>query len=167
MKNLIPRFIVEKSKENKFSGNFKATTMFIDISGFTAMTQNLMNNGKEGAEILSEIINEIYTPSIKSVYDNNGFITTFAGDAFTSVFPYKDSKPIFAIHAANKIQEIFKKIGKQNTKFGEFDLSIKIGLSYGTVNWGIVKSNKQNSYYFKDKAIDNCAVCGHNAKKVK
>ncbi|MBC8383894.1 MAG: hypothetical protein H8E57_00075 [Candidatus Cloacimonetes bacterium] len=52
MKNLIPKFILEKYKENKFSGNFKATTIFIDISGFTAMTQGLMKNGKEGAEIL-------------------------------------------------------------------------------------------------------------------
>jgi len=77
VKNLIPSYILVKSKENKFKGQFKATTMFIDISGFTAMTQELMKNGKEGAEILSEIINDIYTPSIKAVYDYNGFITTF------------------------------------------------------------------------------------------
>nr|MBC8384228.1 AAA family ATPase [Candidatus Cloacimonadota bacterium] len=165
MKNLIPQFILEKNKENKFSGNFKATTMFIDISGFSAMTQELMKNGKEGAEILSEIINKIYTPAIKAVYDHNGFITTFAGDAFTSVFPYKDSKPIFVLNAAQKIQEIFNKIGKQKTKFGEFDLSVKIGLSYGTVNWGIIQGDKLKSYYFRGKAIDNCANSEHNAKK--
>ena len=165
MKNLIPRFILEKNKENKFSGSFKATTMFIDISGFTAMTQTLMKNGKEGAEVLSDIINEIYTPSIKAVYDNNGFITTFAGDAFTSVFPYIDSKPILAFNTASKIQDIFQKIGKQKTKFGEFDLSVKIGLSYGTVSWGILQGESLNSYYFKGKAIDNCAVSEHNAEK--
>ena len=159
MRNLIPKFIIEKFDENKFSGNFTAATMFIDISGFTKMTQDLMKNGKEGAEILSDIINEIYTPSIKSVYDYNGFITTFAGDAFTSVFPYKDSKPIFAVNAAHKIQEIFNKIGKQNTKFGKFELSVKIGLSYGNVSWGIIRSDKQNSYFFKGEAIDNCAKC--------
>jgi tetratricopeptide (TPR) repeat protein/class 3 adenylate cyclase len=165
MKNLIPRFILEKYKENKFSGNFKATTMFIDISGFTAMTQNLMKNGKEGAEILSNIINEIYTPSIKAVYDNNGFISTFAGDAFTSIFPYKDSNPIFALCAAQQIQKTFNKIGKQKTKFGEFDLLVKIGLSYGKVDWGIIKSDKLNTYYFKGNAIDNCAECEQNATK--
>jgi len=165
MKNLIPIFILEKFKENKVSGNFKAITMFIDISGFTAMTQTLMKNGKEGAEILSEIINIIYTPSIKTVYDHNGFITTFAGDAFTSIFPYKDSKPIFAVNAVQQIKEIFGEIGKQKTKFGEYDLSIKIGLSYGNVNWGIIKSDKLNSYYFKGEAIDNCARSEQNTAK--
>ncbi|MCD4818106.1 MAG: tetratricopeptide repeat protein [Candidatus Cloacimonetes bacterium] len=165
MKTLIPKFILEKSQDNKLNGNFQATTMFIDISGFTAMTQDLMKNGKEGAEILSEIINEIYTPSIKAVYDKYGFISTFAGDAFTSIFPYRDCKPIFALNAAQHIQEIFSRIGKQKTKFGVFDLSIKIGLSYGTVNWGIIQSDKLKSYYFKGNAIDNCAECEQNAKK--
>jgi len=165
VKNLIPSYILVKSKENKFKGQFKATTMFIDISGFTAMTQELMKNGKEGAEILSEIINDIYTPSIKAVYDYNGFITTFAGDAFTSVFPYIDSKPVIAIQAANQVQEIFQKIGKQKTKFSEFDLSVKIGLSYGTVNWGIIRSKSLNSYFFRGKAIDACAKSEHNAER--
>jgi len=165
MKTLIPSFILEKNKENKFSGKFKATTMFIDISGFTAMTQDLMKNGKEGAEVLSDIINKIYTPSIKAVHDHYGFISTFAGDAFTSVFPYKDSKPIYALNVAKQIQEIFSKIGKQKTKFGTFELSIKIGLSYGTVNWGIIRSDNLKTYFFKGYTIDNCTECEHNADK--
>ena len=34
--------------------------MFIDISGFTQMTETLMRGGDEGAEILSNILNEIW-----------------------------------------------------------------------------------------------------------
>jgi len=48
MHNLIPSFIAEKNKDEKFSGSLRVATMFIDISGFTAMTQSLMVNGKEG-----------------------------------------------------------------------------------------------------------------------
>ncbi|MCD4818269.1 MAG: hypothetical protein K8S23_06225, partial [Candidatus Cloacimonetes bacterium] len=62
MKNLTPKFILKKFKENQFNGTFKAATMFLDISGFTAMTQTLMKNGKEGAEILTEMINQVFTP---------------------------------------------------------------------------------------------------------
>jgi len=165
MENLIPDFILEKFNDRKFLGNFKASSMFIDISGFTSMTEELMRFGKEGAEILSDIINIIYTPAINAVYKNSGFISTFAGDAFTSIFPYKDSYSIFTLNAAKEIQETFKKIGKQKTKFGKFDISVKIGLSYGTVNWGIIKSDELNAYFFKGEAIDNCAECEQNANE--
>ncbi len=45
MKNLVPRFILDKYSKNLLSGKFKAYTMFIDISGFTPMTQDLMSHG--------------------------------------------------------------------------------------------------------------------------
>jgi hypothetical protein len=61
MHNLIPSFILEKHQQGKSHGSFKAATMFIDISGFTSMTQELMKNGKEGAEvhIKLESINQV------------------------------------------------------------------------------------------------------------
>ncbi len=162
MKNLIPRFILEKNKENKFSGNFKASTMFIDISGFTAMTQTLMKNGKEGAEILTEVINKVFTPSIDAIYNNNGFVSIFAGDAFTSIFPIKKVDVQNALSSAIIINNIFEETGLQKTKFGNFQLSVKIGLSFGNVEWKIIRNEKQNSYYFKGEAIDNCSHSEHN-----
>ena len=56
MKRLVPAFILNQQKKSVFEGQFEAASMFIDISGFTAMTQTLMKNGKEGAEILTSII---------------------------------------------------------------------------------------------------------------
>jgi hypothetical protein len=42
-------------KEN-YEGNFDALlTMFVDMSGFTSMTQALMKHGHEGAEILASV----------------------------------------------------------------------------------------------------------------
>jgi len=157
MKNLVPALILDNYNNGNLHGTQKAVTMFIDISGFTAMTHSLMKNDKEGAEILTEIINRIFTPSIDRIYQNNGFISTFAGDAFTSIFPIDKSSPDNAVNSAIEIQNIFKKIGKQNTKFGTYDLKVKIGLSIGKVEWRIVTSNKKNSYYFRGEAIDNAA----------
>jgi len=157
MKNLIPALILDNFTNGKLHGTLKAVTMFIDISGFTAMTHSLMENDKEGAEILTEIINRIFTPSIDKIYQNNGFVSTFAGDAFTSIFPIDTSSPDNAVNSAIEIQNVFKEIGKQNTKFGTYDLKVKIGLSIGEVEWRIVTSKKKNSYYFRGKAIDNAA----------
>ena len=50
MTNLIPDFILENYVQNSTDGNFEAFTMFVDVSGFTEMTQSLVNKGKEGAE---------------------------------------------------------------------------------------------------------------------
>ena len=109
MKNLVPEFILENFQRKKSHGTLSAVTMFIDISGFTAMTQSLMKNDKEGAEILTDIINKIFTPSIDKIYQNNGFVSTFAGDAFTSIFPIDRNSPDNAVFSAIEIQNIFKK----------------------------------------------------------
>jgi class 3 adenylate cyclase len=164
MKNLVPEFILGNFQKKKLHGTLSAITMFIDISGFTAMTQSLMKNDKEGAEILTEIINKIFTPSIDKIYQNNGFVSTFAGDAFTSIFPIDRSSPDNAVFSATEIQKIFKKIGKQNTKFGTFDLHVKIGISIGEVEWRIITSNKKKSYYFRGKVINNAAHCESRCK---
>jgi len=163
--NLIPKFILEKHAESKSHGSFKATTLFIDISGFTPMTQELMMNGKEGAEVVNNILNNIFEPVIDAVYDRGGFISTFAGDAFTAIFP--DTKhPLDSCHAATAIRQIFKDIGKQETRFGVFELSVKIGLSFGRINWGIVGYQKHKTYFFRGPAIDNCAKAEHKCDKM-
>jgi len=161
-KNLIPQFILEKYNKNILSGSFRAAVMFIDISGFTAMTQRLMKNGKEGAEILTSVINNVFTPSIDAIYDYDGFISTFAGDAFTAVFPKK--LPL-ALSSAAKINQIFSDIGIQKTKFGDFELSVKIGLSAGTVNWGIIKADNLNTYFMRGMTIDAAAESEHHCEK--
>jgi len=156
MKKLLPDFISDKFVMGKEKGNFKAGVMFIDISGFTSMTENLMHNGKEGAEILSDLINTIFSPAITEIYDKGGFISTFAGDAFTAIFQYKISNPVNILISAQKIRKIFSESEIQHTKFGEFDLSVKIGLSYGDVQWGIIKSAEYNTYFFKGNTLRKC-----------
>ena len=162
MRNLIPHFIASKFKEKKFHGFCDATIMFIDISGFTAMTQSLMQNGKEGAEILTEIINRIFTPSIETIRLSQGFISTFAGDAFTAIFPTAEAEIDSALIAAVEIQTLFKKLKKQETKFGAFELQVRIGLSFGSVEWKILQSEDIFSYYFRGEAIKRAAESEHH-----
>ncbi len=164
MKNFIPNFIAEQASNNIPSGTFAASAMFIDISGFTSMTQSLMGHGKEGAEVLSNIINNIFTPSIKAIYDNGGFVSTFAGDAFTAIFEIE--KADHALKAAFEINKLFVDAGKINTKFGEFELAVKIGLSHGVIEFGIIDAEVQKAYYFRGEAVDNCAKSEHLAEKM-
>ncbi|MCD4818189.1 MAG: adenylate/guanylate cyclase domain-containing protein [Candidatus Cloacimonetes bacterium] len=133
MRKLIPNFIAKNFLEDKKQGQFQAGVMFIDISGFTSMTEKLMTNGKEGAEILSDLINKVFSPAIKEIYNYGGFVSTFAGDAFTAIFRFKNASLENILNSSIQIRDIFQKIEMQSTKFGDFELSVKIGLSFGNV----------------------------------
>ncbi len=154
MKNLLPHFVEERFKKKQFHGQFQGYTMFVDLSGFTPLTETLMREGSRGAEELSLILNEIFAPLVSQVYSRDGFIPYFAGDAFTAIFPNKSRKvtPKTVLEAALGVSELFK---KRDFIFRGFKIGVKIGISYGFVEWGII-GRKYKSYYFRGNAIHTC-----------
>jgi len=151
--NLIPQIIGDNYQNRKMSGVLSAATMFLDIKGFTAMTQSLMVNGKEGAEVLNDILKTVFEPVIAAVYNRGGFISGFEGDAFLAVFP-DASGPLDACHTAKAVIRLFEEMGQQKTRFGSFALSVKIGLGFGRIDWQIVGSAKRLTWYFYSRGID-------------
>ncbi|MBD3286930.1 hypothetical protein GF359_09820, partial [candidate division WOR-3 bacterium] len=152
MRNVIPRFIHERYEKGIFEGSFDSATMFVDISGFTSITETLMKKGTEGAERLSSMLNGVFNPTIYEVYRRDGFITGFSGDAFTAVYPGKD--PLKPLSSALAIQEKFTR-NRPDSK--QDNLTVKIGLSYGHVQWGIVTSGQNTAYYFRGEPVSGCA----------
>ncbi len=165
MRNLIPHFIQDQFRMNKTNGSFRAFTMFVDLRGFTPLTQSFMREGTAGAEQLSVILNKIFAPMVSLVYNKKGFIPYFAGDAFTAIFPIENAivTPKSFLHTAQQMRDLFAKGGWRKTQFGDFQIGIKIGLSFGEVEWGIV-GDTYKSYFFRGPAIDNCAECEHHAE---
>jgi tetratricopeptide (TPR) repeat protein/class 3 adenylate cyclase len=162
VKNLLPQFIQTQYLDGKTNGRFKAYAMFIDLSGFTPLTETLMLQGNRGAEELSVILNEIFEPLVSLVYAKGGFIPYFAGDAFTAIFPQDDTGYVRKdfLEAAQLVRNNFR---ERESRFGDFTIGLKIGLSYGEVEWGIVgKSFK--SYYFRGAPIDSCGECQLKAR---
>jgi len=161
MRQLIPFFIERHYREGTFHGELKAAAMFVDVSGFTSMTEKLMQQGKVGAEYIGDILNTTFSPVIEAVYRYGGFVTGFAGDAFTAMFP--ESNITSPLAAATEIQRIFKSNPSHETPFGSFAVSAKIGLSYGTVLWGIPGTDYHRTFFFRGEAIDGCAAAEHHA----
>ncbi|MFC1849537.1 tetratricopeptide repeat protein [candidate division CSSED10-310 bacterium] len=180
MKNIIPQFIQEHYNANNQGGVFQACTMFVDISGFTQTTEALIRSGQEeGAEILSEIMRFYFTPAVNSVYGHRGFITGFAGDSFTAVFIFGEADQValrnsrryrlscakHVLKTAHEINLFFADHPLYYSKYGDFEFGVKIGMAIGEVQWGIVGSDEFKTYYFKGKAIDECAFAEHQAEK--
>jgi class 3 adenylate cyclase/tetratricopeptide (TPR) repeat protein len=166
LRNLIPHFIQQKFKAGSEHGNFEAFTLFIDLSGFTSLTETLMKQGKEGAEQLSFHLNSIFEPLVNLVYCEGGFIPYFAGDSFTAIFPKSSDQdtPEVLIKTAELLRDFFQKNGIRKTRFGDFNFGIKIGLGEGDVEWGIV-GNEKKAFYFRGEAINAAAQSQYNAEE--
>ncbi|MGB0839072.1 MAG: tetratricopeptide repeat protein [Chitinophagales bacterium] len=172
MRNLIPKFIEQSYIQAKFEGKLEAFTLFLDVSGFTSTTQQLMQRGDDGAEVLSALLNTIFDPMINTVHEYGGIITFFAGDAFMCVFPRlsDDDKTLpnnsnYILECARKLQGFFKRKSIYDTIFGSFELQIKIGIAYGNVEWGIVGGKNKKAFFFKGITIDLCTKAESHAQK--
>ena len=162
MKYLIPHFIQEKFDENELHGSISACALFLDLSGFTPLTEALMNKGNSGAEELSVILNDIFGPLVHIVYARGGFVPYFAGDAFTAIFPEDapNTSHLACLEAALAARSHFR---DRDFQFGDFTIGLRIGLSYGDIEWGIV-GRHQRSFYFRGRPIDQSALCQAMAK---
>lgn len=164
MRNLLPDLDLlgyRKDDKNKTSGSIEASVLFVDISGFTNMTRVLMADGKDGAEILSDFMNRLFSPLIESVYNNGGFIINFAGDAFTAVFKNDDGR--CAVSTAVEIRDFFIANPELTHKKYKFSVSAKMGISKGILNWMAVKGNDNlRNFLFFGKVIDEAAQAEHS-----
>lgn len=162
MNHLIPHFIQEQHLAGQTHGNLEGYTLFVDLSGFTPLTEALMKQGNKGAEQLSNILNDIFEPLVRLVYAKGGFIPYYAGDAFTAIFP-TDGTGINAKSVLETAIQARAYFGLRQFRFGEFTIGLKFGLSCGEITWGIV-GDQHKTYYFRGTPIDSCADCQTRAK---
>ncbi len=66
---------------------FAAAVMFADISGFTALTERLAQQGPTGAEELTRVLNLYFSQLVDLVVAHGGEIMKFAGDALLALWP--------------------------------------------------------------------------------
>ncbi|MEW5828720.1 MAG: hypothetical protein AB1846_07500, partial [Chloroflexota bacterium] len=79
MHQLVPTFILQKIDAGEYRGEFKAATMFADLSGFSTMADALGKLGHHGSEMLAALMQSVFEPLVGSVYAQGGFVVGFAG----------------------------------------------------------------------------------------
>ncbi|HLF88267.1 MAG TPA: tetratricopeptide repeat protein [Anaerolineales bacterium] len=168
---LVPRFILDKLAENELHGNFDAASLFVDISGFTALTETLLERGAAGAEVLADTIQAVFDPLIEQIYAFGGFVTGFAGDAFYALFPGEHFQVCQnAVNAASGIRRHMLANPEQTTPFATFRFEIKLGIAFGEVEWGIVLPDEKGdhervaAYYFHGSAIEDSTIAENMAR---
>ncbi len=166
MHNLIPHFIHDRFSLGERAGGFDAATLFIDVTGFTRLTETLMQHGKDGAEALTDALNRVFNPLVGEVYARQGWIAAFVGDAFLALFPHGDDPARArrtALETAAQILAFLRQQGTISTPYGDFSFSARIGLSDGPVQWRILGTNNHYTYYFDGAAITGCTYAESRA----
>ena len=160
--NFLPLSIAENAANQKISGTINGILLFIDISGFTAMTESLFNAAKKsggrkvlGSETLSQILEKVFLGLIDIIYSHGGDITTFAGDAVTVVFP--DPEPSLLNQFLVIFLNYIESLREIKTEFGNFTICVKTNAVMGKIEFSIVSASNQKIFYFKGKTQEQLA----------
>ena len=144
--------------------SLQAATLFADISGFTAMSEELASDGPRGAEELNRVLLVTFTAMIDVIHDMGGAVSHFYGDAMSVYFPEDGQAARKALACAQMMQQLMlSSFGRAVTnrplgKRGIFELTIKIGLGYGRCQELVVGSpNIGFEFVLTGQAIDEAA----------
>lgn len=169
MHRVVPQIIIDNYRAGKYAGEFSAVGLFLDLSGFSSMTDTLMQHGQHGAEVLAGLMHGVFDPLVESIFEYGGKVVGFAGDGIMALFPLEEDPPkevaLRALAAASEVQAHLFENPVRQTPYGNFQFSVKVGLAVGDVAWGILRSADEQSatYYFRGAAVDESAKAEQQA----
>ena len=128
----VPRVAAEWDLDTKFAlwRELDATCCFVDISGFTALSERLARKGRIGAEELTEVLNHVFSRMLGVAYEKGGQLLKFGGDALLLAFT-GDDHPVFAAEAAVGIRAALREARTLPTSVGRVNLRMSVGIHSG------------------------------------
>ena len=94
----VPRLVLKdlcaRQQGSNIVSRFETALLFADISGFTALTERLAEQGAGGMEQLTQILNAYFGRLIATIDSHGGDIIKFAGDAMLAVWPATEGREL-------------------------------------------------------------------------
>ncbi|XP_017723080.1 PREDICTED: adenylate cyclase type 10 isoform X4 [Rhinopithecus bieti] len=154
------------SPERPFIDYFDGVLMFVDISGFTAMTEKFSSAMymDRGAEQLVEILNYHISAIVEKVLIFGGDILKFAGDALLALWRVerKQLKNIITvvIKCSLEIHGLFE---THESEEG-LDVRVKIGLAAGHISMLVFGDETQSHFLVIGQAVDDVRLAQNMAQ---
>jgi class 3 adenylate cyclase/tetratricopeptide (TPR) repeat protein len=125
----VPRIVVDWLRESPdaLRREVEGTLAFVDISGFTAMSERLAEKGKLGAEEVTEVMNRTFERLLNVSYAAGGGLLKFGGDALLLLFTGDDHSER-ACDAAYGMRKALRALGRPRTSAGLVTLKMHVGL---------------------------------------
>jgi adenylate cyclase len=132
-----------KLKVEKGGVSRVATVMFIDIRGFTAMSERT-----PPGDVL-QMLNEYFEIVVETVFRHEGTVDKFMGDEIMVIWgapvEHRDD-PVRAVSAALEIKTELKRFNQQRTTENRPVINIGIGINTGKLVAGYIGSSQTMSY---------------------
>jgi adenylate cyclase len=139
-----------------------ATVVFIDIRGFTAMSENA-----PPTEVLL-MLNEYFEMVVESVFHYEGTVDKFMGDEIMLIWGAPlthDDDPIRSVRAALEIKAELMEFNKKRISENKEAISIGIGINTGSLVAGYIGSTQAMSYSVIGDSVNTAARLCAAAKK--
>ena len=115
----------------------EGSVAFVDISGFTKLSERLAKRGKVGAEELTDAIGTCFTRLLAIAYGNGGSLLKFGGDALLLFFS-GSGHPEKAARAAVGMRRELRDIGRMDCSGVPVRLRMSVGIHTGTFHFFLV-----------------------------
>lgn len=109
------------------------TLCFIDISGFTALSEKLATRGRVGAEELTEVLNRVFGDMLGLAVARGGALLKYGGDALLLLFEGVDH-PTQAASATVEMRTALRAAADVPTSVGRVALRMSQGIHTGPVH---------------------------------
>ncbi|MDP3064697.1 MAG: adenylate/guanylate cyclase domain-containing protein, partial [Chloroflexota bacterium] len=110
----------------------EGTLVFADISGFTAMSERLTEMGREGAELLTNIINRYFSRILEIAQAHGGTNVKFGGDALLLLFT-GERHANHAVATAHRIEAATRRFPAVRVGRDRIRLSMHVGVHSGAL----------------------------------
>jgi len=133
----------------------KTTLLFLDVSGFTSLTEQYSNDAHLGIDQLTHTLNLYFDKLVSEILIHNGDIYKFAGDAILALWTNEIHGPEQALKCALYLQE---KCGAYQTDVGVV-LRLKIALAYGSVHALFIGTEEFKHYILTGDCVKDVNIC--------
>ncbi len=137
----VPRLVVDWLRDTPHASHreIDGSMVFVDISGFTALSERLARKGKIGAELMRDTLNGVFTALLDEAYDYGAGLLKWGGDALLLLFDGHHHEER-ACRAAWEMQRTLDRVGRLKAGGGTVTLRISVGITSGTFQFFMVGS---------------------------
>jgi class 3 adenylate cyclase/tetratricopeptide (TPR) repeat protein len=159
LKPYVPRLLIEwvkRTPETRYR-SIEGSLVFVDISGFTALTERLARKGKIGAELMRDTLDGVFTALLDEAYDWGAGLLKWGGDALLLFF----DGPLHAERAARaawEMQRTIERVGRLRVSGGTVELRMSIGISTGAFDFFTVGSVHRELLIAGPKATETVTI---------
>src|SRR6187455_3501071 len=126
----VPRLVVEwlRITPDALHRELEASLVFVDISGFTALTERLARKGKVGAELMRDTLDGVFRALLDEAYDWGAGLLKWGGDALLLMFDGPEHAQR-AARACWEMQRTIERVGRLKVTGGTVTLRMSIGIT--------------------------------------